>query len=130
MKILEKFGENRLKFVEKLKIVNIWRMISIGQVKCRNLPAKFWAFGPNMKKILQLFKKILRFFDQNYYGKLTFFHKFLLNISWSSAFSPKVYTRLEDNTNFLQQFFPISLLVNPRIELPPTAVWYSCIDYN
>ena len=33
----------------------------------------FCAFGPKMKNNLQFFKKILRFFDQNLYGKLTFF---------------------------------------------------------
>ena len=48
-------------------------MISIAPVKLSNMPAKPCAFGPKMKRILKIFKKILRFFDQNLYGKLTFF---------------------------------------------------------
>ena len=48
-------------------------MVSIGQVKLSKVPAKLGAFGPKMKRILKIFKKILRFFDQNLYGKLTFF---------------------------------------------------------
>ena len=66
-------------------------MISIGQAKLRKLRAKLCVVGPNPKKVLKKVKKILRFFHQNLYGKLTFFH-FLLNISWISDFSPKVYT--------------------------------------
>ena len=53
-------------------------MISIAQVKLSNLPAKPCAFGPTMKRILKIFKKIVRFFDQNLYGKLTFFHNFVV----------------------------------------------------
>ena len=48
-------------------------MISIGQVKVSNPPAKPCAFGQKVMKILKIFKKILRFFDQNLVGKLTFF---------------------------------------------------------
>ena len=47
-------------------------MISIGQVKLSKVPAKLDGFGPKMKIILKIFKKSLRFFDQNLYGKLTF----------------------------------------------------------
>ena len=72
MKIHEIFGENRLKFVEKCKIIKNSGMSSIGQVKLSKLPAKICAFGPQMKEVLKKFKKILRFFDQNLYGKLTF----------------------------------------------------------
>ena len=82
MKILEIFGENRVQFVEKWKIINIWRRISIGQGKLRNLRAKLCAFGPKTKKILKVFKKSLRFYDQNRYGKLTcftFFTKYFLD---------------------------------------------------
>ena len=56
MKILDIFGEHRLEFVYKWKIINSWRMISIGQGMERNLHAKFWAFGPKMNKILIIFK--------------------------------------------------------------------------
>ena len=48
-------------------------MISIGHVKLSKIPAKLGTFGPKMKRILKNSKKILRFFDQNLYGKLTFF---------------------------------------------------------
>ena len=48
-------------------------MFSIGQVKLSKMPAKPCAFGPKMKRILKIFKKILRFFDRNLYGKLTIF---------------------------------------------------------
>ena len=77
------------KFIKKSRyLIKIWRIISIGQGSLSNLLAKLCVFGPKMKKIL---KKSLRFFDQNLYGKLTFF-LFLLSISWISASSPKVYT--------------------------------------
>ena len=72
MKILEIFGENRLEFVEKCKIIMILGIISIGHSKLSNVPAKLCAFGPEMKKTLKSFKKILRFFDQNLYGKWFF----------------------------------------------------------
>ena len=64
-------------------------MISIAQVKLSNMPAKLCAFGPKMKRVLKIFKKILRFFDQNLW-KIDFFHNFLLNISWISDSAPKV----------------------------------------
>ena len=40
----------------------------ITQPACKTL--RVWT---KMKRILIIFKKILRFFDQNLYGKLTFF---------------------------------------------------------
>ena len=72
-------------------------------VKLNNRHANLCAFGPKMKKILKNCKKILRFFDQNLYGKLSF-SRFLLNIYWIFGSAPKVYIHLEDNTRFLQQF--------------------------
>ena len=53
MKILQSFGENRLEFVEKLKIIMIGQMISIWNVK-----------------------KFVKFFDQNLYEKFTFVANF------------------------------------------------------
>ena len=67
------FGENRLAFGEKCKIIKIWGMITIGQVQVLNRPAKTCAFRQKVKKTLKNFKKILRFFDQNLAGKLNFF---------------------------------------------------------
>ena len=104
MKILETFGENRPKFVKKWKI-NIWRMISIGQGKLRKLCAKYCAFGPKMKKILKN-EENFEIFDQNLYGNWHFSH-FLTKYFLDSDSSLK-YIPLEDNTRFLQQYFPIS----------------------
>ena len=59
--------------------------------KTKQLVAKLCAFGLKLKRILKIFKKSLRFFDQNLSGKWTF-HNFLLNISWISDSAPKVYT--------------------------------------
>ena len=41
--------------------------------KTKQGASKLGAFGPKMKRILKIFKKILRFFDQNLNGKFTFF---------------------------------------------------------
>ena len=76
MQILENFRENRLKFVEKFKIIKSWRINSIEHGELRFLGANICAFDPKVKKTLKFFKKILRFFNQNLYGKLTFFTNF------------------------------------------------------
>ena len=103
MKILEILGENRLDFIEKCKIIEIWWMISIGQVKLSKEPSKPGAFGAKMKRILKIFKKILRFFDQNLYGKLTFFTiftKYFLNF-WLRSESIDLWkTTLDFYNNF------------------------------
>ena len=79
-----------------------------------------------MKKILKIFKKRLRYFDQNLFGKLTFPQKFLLNISGISASSPKVYT-LGRKHQFSTTIFPISL-GGGRSGVPPSdATDYSPI---
>ena len=84
MKILEIFGENRLEFIEKCRIIKIYGMISIWQLKLSNLLAKFCAIRPQMNNVLKIFKKIWRFFKSESLWKIDFFHKFLRNISWSS----------------------------------------------
>ena len=104
MIIRETFEENRLKLVEKWKIISIWWMFSIGQGKLRNLLARFCAFRPKMKKILNNLEKILRFFDQNSDGKLIFFTIFYL-IFLGILHPLWAYISPEDNTRFLQQFF-------------------------
>ena len=68
------------------------------------MSATFCAFWQKLKKFLKFFNKILRFFVQNSMENWLFSH-FLLNISWISHSSLKVYTLLEDNTRFIQQFF-------------------------
>ena len=65
-KFLIFLGENGLESIGKSKIIESWWMISIAHVKLSNLPAKL------NERILKNFKKIVRFFDQNLYGKLTF----------------------------------------------------------
>ena len=79
-------------------------MISIEQAKLSNLPAKLCVFGPKMKIFLKIFMKILRFFDQNLYGKFTFFTIFYL-IFLGFLTPLRKYIPLEDTTRFLQQFF-------------------------
>ena len=66
-------------------------MIPIQHVKLSNMPAKHCAFGPKMNRFLKNSKKILRFIDQNHYGKLSF-SQFLLNISWISDAAPNEQT--------------------------------------
>ena len=61
-------------------------------VKVSKLHANLCEFGPKEKTILKGFKKALRDSEQNLYEKLTFFTKFLLKISLSSASSLKAYT--------------------------------------
>ena len=111
MKILEIFGENRLKFVEKWKIINIWRMISIGPEKLRNVRAKCCAFWPKNEENFEIFwSKSL--------WKIDFFSHFLLNISWISGTSPKVYVYLWNITpDFYNNFSDFGANV-PAFRLP------------
>ena len=118
MKILEIFGENWLKFVEKYKLINNWRIISIREGKLRNA-CKICAFGPE-----KTFFLILRFFDQNLYGKLTFFVNFHEISSIISASAPKVLP-LEDSTRFLQHSFGFG--GNRLFPLPTPLIIYQNI---
>ena len=105
-KFLTFFGENRLQFREKCKIIEIWWMISIEQEKLSNLSAKHCAFGPKLKRILKNFKKILRFFDQNLYGKLTFlqfFTKYFLDF-WLRSESINLWKIRPDFYNNFSDF--------------------------
>ena len=61
VKILEIFGEHWLKFVEKYKLINNWRIISIRQGKQRNMHARHFAVGPEKIDFLKVFTKILIF---------------------------------------------------------------------
>ena len=73
--------------------------------KTKQPATKLFAFGPKMTRIEKIFKKILRFFDQNLYVKLTFFTVSLLNISWISDSAPKVYIDLwKITTDFYNNF--------------------------
>ena len=121
MKTLEIFGENLLKFIEKSKLIEIWWMISIGQVKLSNLPAKPCAFGQKMQIILKIFKKSLRFFWSVALSKIAFFTIFSF-IFLAFLTSLRKYRPLEDNTRFLQQFFRFRGEGNvPAFPPPPDA---------
>ena len=91
-KCLKNFGENRLYFVEKFKLIKIWWIISIGHRNLRKVLTIFCEFGPKMKKKIQ--EKFEIFWSKSLW-KIDFFHNFLLHIYWISASSPKVYTPLE-----------------------------------
>ena len=58
MKILDIFGENRVKFVGKCMIIKICGIISIGQLKLSEIPEKFCVFGSKMNKTLKNFRKV------------------------------------------------------------------------
>ena len=60
-------------------------MISIGQLKLRNVPAKLFAFGPKMKRILENFKKIL---------------SFLIKISMENGLFSHFFTKTVRSKNF------------------------------
>ena len=119
MKILEIFGENRPEFIEKCKVIKICWMISIGQVKQSKLHARFCAFGPKMKRIL-------RFFDQNLYGKFTFY-TISYQIFLGFLRPPRTYRPLEDNTRFLQFFRFGGGGGRSGVPPPSRRYWYYCI---
>ena len=106
MKILEIFGDNRREFIEKCRIIEIWWRISIAQLNLSKLPAKPFAFGPKMKRILKNSKKILSFSDQSLHGKLPFFTiftKYLLDF-WLRSESVDLWKIHQISTTI----FPIS----------------------
>ena len=91
MEILEIFRENRLEFIEKMEdhqdLMNDFDWA--GKIKhpaCKILRA--WSKSEDN---FENFQEILRYFDQNLYGKWTF-SQFLLHISWIFDSAPKVYT--------------------------------------
>ena len=88
-KCLKNFGESRLYFVEKFKLIKIWWIISIGHRNLRKVLTKFCEFGPKMMKKIQ---ENFEIFWSKSQWKIDFFHNFLLHIYWISASSPKVYT--------------------------------------
>ena len=101
-------------------------MISIGQGKLRILCAKLCAFGSKTKKILQVFNKLLRFFDQNLDGKLTF--TFLLNIYLISDSSPKVDTSEGEGT--FRRPPPPTFLASAMNEIPITFEMLHLFELN
>ena len=129
MKIHEIFWENRLKFEEQYKIIKNWGMISIGQVKLSNFPAKFCAFGPKMKKILKKFKKMFRFLIKISMEKWLFSQFF--NYIFLGFLPPlRKYIPLEDNTRFLQQFFRFRGGGTFRRPPPSRRHWLSQTPFN
>ena len=73
-----------------------------------------------MKKSLKNAKTILRFFDQNLYGKLTF-------IVFTIPDYSRKYLSQEDNTNFLQQY--ITNFGGGGVVAPPPTRRY-CFSYS
>ena len=73
MKILDIFWRKSTGFYSKMQdhrdLMNDFDWAG----KTKQPATKLFAFGPKMTRIEKIFKKILRFFDQNLYGKLTFF---------------------------------------------------------
>ena len=61
MKIVEIFGENRLEFIEKSKIIEIWWMISIGQVKLRKVPQYLARFDQKWREFRKFSRKLWDF---------------------------------------------------------------------
>ena len=70
MKIIENFGENRLEFVEKWK--KSFNNCFHPTCKSKKGPCKVLLAWIKNEENFEIFKKILRFFDQNLYGNLTF----------------------------------------------------------
>ena len=84
-------------------------MIAIRQGNLRKMRGKLCALPPKSKKIL-------KFFDQNLTGNLTFFTISFLNIV--GVLPPlRQYILLEDNTRLLQQFFRLG--GGGRSDVPP-----------
>ena len=67
---------------------------------------KFRAFGQEKYQSFRLFWS-------NSLYKIDVLHNVSWNLSKISPSGPKVYTPLEDNTRFLQQFFPFTLFPLP-----------------
>ena len=68
MKFFEYFEENRVAFVEEFTIIKIWRIFPIWLLEQIKLVQNFPSVHEKLKKL----RNILRFFDKNLYGKLTF----------------------------------------------------------
>ena len=64
-KFLKFFGENRLEFVEKWMVLNIWGMISTGQRNLRKLRAKLSAFGPKKENFEKFQEKFAIFWSKS-----------------------------------------------------------------
>ena len=71
MNIPEKNGEYPLEFVEKFKVINISRILSIGQAKLEK-QRKTLRVCAYYEKTLEDFKKPLRSFAENHNGNWTF----------------------------------------------------------
>ena len=71
MKILENFGENRLKFEKNSRYSIFYKYIPSDRA-IKNPLANLFRFGPKNEVILKFSIKILRFFAQNLYEMLPF----------------------------------------------------------
>ena len=128
MKILEILWENRLDFIDKKQdhrdLMNDFDLArKIKQNNCKT----FRVWTKNIENF-EIFKKILRFFDQNLYGKLSFFTIFYL-IFLGFLTSLRKYRPLEDNTRFLQPFFRFRGRGVPAFP-PSTRYWYRIFTHD
>ena len=86
-------------FVEHCKLIVIWRLISIWQVKISILPAKFRRLDQKGRKIWIFWDFLIKISLEN-----GLFHNFLLNISWSSASFLKVLYSWKKTPDFYNNF--------------------------
>ena len=100
MKILEFFAENRQEFVEHCKLIMIWRMISIWQVKISNLPANFARLDLKGRKMWIFWDFLIKISLEN-----GLFSQFLTKYFLEFCLLSESIILMEENTRFLQQFF-------------------------
>ena len=106
MKILEIFGGNRLEFIGKSKIIEIWWMISIGQIKQSYSLQNLARLDQKWVEFWKISRKFWDFFDQNLYGKLTFSQFFTKYFSdfWLRSESIDLWKITPDFYNNLSYF--------------------------
>ena len=103
MKILENFGETRVEFVDKFKIINIWQILSTRHRKLTSLHANFASLDQKWRKTWKNSWKfwdiLIKFSMEN---GLFFIISYKIFLGVLPLF-PKCIL-LEDNTSFLQQY--------------------------
>ena len=88
MEFLEKIYWNLEKNARSSGFGNYFHLAS----KIKQTAGKILRVWTKNEEHFEKFQEHVELFDQNLYGKLTFFPQCLLTISWSSASSVQVYT--------------------------------------
>ena len=127
MKILENYRGNRLEFVEKFKIINIWRILSIMHLNLRNYLQSFARLDQKWRKFWKIVRKFWGFYSESLW-KIDF-SLFLLHISRISASSPKVYTHMEDYTSFYNNISDFGRGDVQAFPFPTLQILNVCIFY-